>query len=240
MWENETVVLVTSLKKRILGSKEKVRFGKINADNAIPPFIKTLFQNRVEAFIVKELPLSVKATPHFDLQHDDIEIFRGRFLDVLREAASFSQKEVEDILRAALILRLDYLVKPIDTMRRMLFEKRESVELSEMEDILDPFIKVLPYADLLIKENRRLGYNAMERDEYGRVAADLLHRMVGDNTIKIILHDFSSLTDFLSETKGEEVSKVEGNILQEFLADRNQWKWKPSSEKRNTMQPISK
>jgi hypothetical protein len=223
MWENETVVLITSLKKRLLGSSNKARYSQISADNAIPPFIKTLFQKRVEEYLVQENPFTVNSTPHFELTRSDLESMRGRFLDVLREAAVFPKDEVEEILRTALVLRLDYVVKPADTMRRLFFEKNRSIELASMQAMLEPFSKLLPYADQLVKECRRLSYTELEADEYNRMIVDLLQQATQPDPVKIVLRDFSVLTDYLSETKGEEMSRVEGRIIGEFLADRNLW-----------------
>jgi hypothetical protein len=223
MWENETVVLVVSFKKRILAGKDKVRFGRISADNAIPPFIKMLFQKRVEKYLVAESPFSVQPTPHFDLHPEDLENLKGRFLEVLREVASFKEDEVETILREALILRLDYLVKPVDTMRKILFEDQPSISFRNIEEKLEPFSKLLPYAEQLTAECRRLGYKSIEQDEYGSMVSDVVQKITKDNPMKIVLHDFSVTTDFLSETKGEDIVRVEGEILQEFLADRNLW-----------------
>ena len=90
MWENETVVLVTTLKKRILDSKDRVLFGKISSDNAVPAFIKTLFKNSVEAYIKEEAPLKIRSTPHFSLTQEELEDLKHRFLDVFREKATFS------------------------------------------------------------------------------------------------------------------------------------------------------
>jgi hypothetical protein len=221
MWENETVVLVVSLKKRILGTGEKVRFGKIAMDNAIPPFIKALFKNRVEEYLVKEAPLTFKSTAHFDLRPEDIDNLKGQILDVFRETAFFLPNEVEEILREALVLRLDYIIKPISTMRNLLFDKKTMVSMGDIEKRLDPFSKVLPYAERLIKECRRLGYTEMDVDEYGKLVEGLLQRESSPEPVKGVVHDFSVLTDFLSETKGEEIGRVDGELLKEFLADRN-------------------
>ena len=221
MWENETVVLVVSLKKRIMGGVEKVRFGRITADNSIPPFIKLLFQNRVEEYLIQESPLTFRATPHFDLKPEDIDGLKGQILDVFREAAFFKQDEVEELLREALVLRLDYLVKPVLTMNRLLFEKKNVTLMTDLEKRLDPFSKVLPYAEQLIKECHRLGYNEIEKDEYQKLAAEVVEKMCGVDPLKLVLHDFSVLTDFLSETKGEEIARIEGVVLKEFLDDRS-------------------
>jgi len=220
MWENETVVLVVSLKKRIMGGAEKVRFGRIAADNAIPPFIKILFKNRVEEYLILESPLTFKSTPHFDIKPEDVEGLKGQILDVFREAAFFKQDEVEELLREALVLRLDYLVKPVSTMDRLLFEKKNSVLIADLEKTVNPFTKVLPYAEQLIKESRRLGYTEIEKDEYQNLAGDIVKKMAGADPLKLVLHDFSVLTDFLSETKGEEIARVEGAVLKEFLEER--------------------
>jgi hypothetical protein len=223
MWENETVVLVTSLKKRILDSKERVRFRDISADDGVPTFVKALFKNRVETYIQKESPLTVQSTPHFDLRPDDLENLKSRFLDVFREAAMFDDKEVETLLKEALVLRMNYLVKPSDTMRRILFENRDSVGLSDVDGILLSFKKELPYAGDVIDECHKLGKTSVTAEDFGQIVTDVLHRSTAEDPVKVVVRDLSALTEFLSETKGEEITRVEGNILQDFLADRNLW-----------------
>ena len=223
MWENETVVLVTSLKKRILSGKDRIRFRKISSESAVPNFIKALFKGCVETYLDKEKPLTVQSTPHFDLKPDDLETLRNRFLDVFREAAVFSDKEVESILREALVLRLNYLVKPVDTMRRLLYDKKETVDQAEMEAVLGSFTNVLPYAEDVQGECQRLGKTTISREEFGKIVTDLLHRFEENDPVKIVLRDLNVLTEFLSETKGEEITRIEGSVLQDFLADRNFW-----------------
>ena len=223
MWENETIVLVTSLKKRILDGKDRVRFGKISSDNAIPTFIKNLFKNRVETFISKESPLSIKSTPHFALQPDELGNLKNRFLDVFREAAVFDDKDVEWLLKEALVLRLDYLVRPSDTMRRILFKEKKTVDFSDMDEVLNSFKKVLPYAEEVLKDCKNQGRYSLNQEEFSQVLADILHRMTEKDPIKVVLRDLSVLTDFMSETKGEEITRVEGTVLQDFLVDRNLW-----------------
>jgi hypothetical protein len=220
MWENETVVLVVSLKKRIMGGSEKVRFGRIAMDNAIPSFIKAIFRSRVEEYLIEESPLTFKSTPHFDLRPEDIDNLRGQILDVFRETAFFLHDEVEEILREGLILRLDYLVQPISTMRALLFDRGMEITVSDLERRVEPFTKVLPYAELLIKECRRLGYSEIEKNEFEKLIRDMLQKEVAKEPVKTAVHDFSTLVDFLSETKGEEITRVGGDILKDFLDDR--------------------
>ncbi len=220
MWENETVVLVVSLKKRILEGATSVRFGKIALDNAIPPFVKLLFQNRVEEYLIRETPLSFKSTPHFDLRLEDIERFKTPILESLREMAIFSQEEVEEILREALVLRLEYLIKPVSTMEQVLFEDTARVAIADLERRLHPYAKVLSYTDELTRECKRLGYTEIEKDEYHRLMDSILQKKSAENPLAWVLRDFSVLTEFLSETKGEEVVRVEGNVLKAFFEDR--------------------
>jgi len=223
MWENETIVLITSLKKRLLAGKNSVRFSKISADTALPPFIKAIFQNQVEAFIQNETPIVIQATPHFDLSENDMAHIKDRFIQVFREAASFSNQEVEEVLRLALILRMDYLVKPVDTMRRLLFNGKTNIQFDKMNEKLSPFFKILPYAEKLIEECQRLSYDSIESDEYTNLMDEMLHRLTDKEPVKLAISDFSVLIDFVSETKGEDVTLIEGRVVQEFMADRNLW-----------------
>lgn len=223
MWENDTVVLVTSLKKHILDGKSRVRFHRISGDKGVPAFIKSLFKSRVETYLTKESPLTIKSTPHFELRPEDLENLKNRFLDVFREAAVFGADEVDSLLKEALVLRLNYMIKPADTMRRLLFNKNTSIDLQDMEDALRPFEGVLPYAEKIIKTSVAKKDIAVSQDDYCRMMNDVLSQVTGKDPIKAVLSDLTVLTEFLSETKGEEVSRLEGSIMQAFLADRNLW-----------------
>jgi len=146
--------------------------------------------------------------------------------DFFREAAFFDQEEVNDILQNALVQRLNYIVKPVDTMRRMLFNGDHNASVKDMESILDSFRGILLYADRLIGECQKKGLDPLTSDEYGRVMSDLLLELYNGDAIQNLTSDFNTLAGFVSETKGEEVTRIEGSVLQEFLADRNQWSFR--------------
>jgi len=221
MWEDENVVLVTSLKKRILGGKDSVRFSQISEDKGIPAFIKTMFKERVERYIVEESPLTLKSTPHFKIKPEDLKNLRTRFLDVLRQAAAFPKEEIESVLREALILRTDYLVKPVDTMRRMLFKQSDKADYKEVEAKLTPFLELLSYAEYVLKQSSLRKPESLTNQEYSKIISELLHKINQNDPVGTIMNDFSVLLNFLSETKSEEITRVEAGLVQEFLADRN-------------------
>lgn len=223
MWENETVVLVATLKKRLMGGGERFQFKRIIGDEAVPTFIKQLFEDRIRKYITTETPLQIRKTPHFDLTTESTQHLKSEFKEVLIGAAAFPANEVEEVLREALILRLDYLLKPIDTMRRLLFDGRTSVTIAEAEDLLHMFKKILPYFEQLVERCMASGESDIVQDTYGEISTDMLHDMMKEDSVQPIMRDYSILTDFLSETRGEEVSRLEGTLLQNFLADRNAW-----------------
>ena len=222
MWEDETVVLVTSLKKRILSGKESVRFTSIQSDNAIPAFIRILFKNRMEQYIREESPFTLKSTPHFDFEDKSGFEIKEQLSTVLREIACFPAEEVDEILREALVTRLNYLIHPVDTLRKIIFEGGTEISVEKLNKQLRGFESLAPYADMLVQ--RVSGeIDPIDNDIFTRNMADILQELAAEDPIKRVIEDFSILTDFLSETKGEDVSRIEGTLLQEFLADRNMY-----------------
>ncbi len=230
MWENETIVLVTSLKKRILNGNNKARFGNLSKDEGLPEFIKDQFRQRVEFYLDKESPLSFKSTTHFQLDEDAFVSMRGRFLEIVRDSAIFHTDEVESILQEILVLRLDYLVKPIDTMRRILFENHQSIEMNEAKQMLVGYSNVLPYSKDLIKNLEDKGESSLNRESYATQTSILLENRFEDQPVKTISQEFTTLTDFVSETKGEEIKHIEGALLHDFFSDRNLWGFKRALE----------
>jgi len=230
MWENEIVVLLSSLKKKILAGKDKVHFRKIAADETIPEFVKANFQRRYEGYLSNEMPLTIQSTAHFVFSEDEINKFKDRFKEVLRDIASFPTTEVEEVLKDAILVRLDYFVKPIDTMRRLLFTNNQQVELGVMKKTLMPFQEDLSYAGQVIEAFGLMNKNQIDSNDYGQVANNVLHRVLKTDPITRIMEDFAALTQFLSETKGEQVEMIEGSMLHEFLVDRNTWGFRRAIE----------
>ncbi len=230
MWENETIVLVTSLKKRILDGNTKVRFGKFSQDEAIPKFVRHHFKQNVIQLLQKEQPVTFKSTLHFNLENESFASMKDQFQDALQDSALLSAEEIESFLQEILVLRLDYLVKPIDTMRHILFEKKQEIAPDQVETLLSPFIKILPYAEKLIVSLKDLGQSTLEREDYGEKTSLMLNEIFQDNPVKTVSHEFSQLTEFLSETKGEEIKRIDSALLHDFFSDRNLWGFRRALE----------
>ncbi len=230
MWENETIVLVTSLKKRILAGNTKVRFGKFSQDEAIPKFVRHYFQQNVIQLLQEEQPIVFKSTPHFNLENESFASMKGQFQGALQDSALLSTEEIESFLQEILVLRLDYLVKPIDTMRHILFEKKQQIVLDHIETLLNPFINILPYAENLIGSLKDSGQSTLVRENYGEKTSLMLNEIFQEDPVKTVSNEFSQLTQFLSETKGEEIKRVDSALLHDFFSDRNLWGFRRALE----------
>lgn len=230
MWENETVVLATSLRKRLLGDSQNVRYGKITNDTAIPVFIKAQFQKRIERYLQQESPLTLHNTTHFQFREEELALLRSRFMDAFRETATFDVKEVDQILQEALTIKLDYLVKPSATMRKLMYNGKTTLPLKTLEEVLSPFTNVLPYAETLIKFCRNRQLSALELDQYGPMMEQVFNEVFAGHEIQAVLNDLSVLHEFLSETKGETIVKSDGNLLLDFFSDRNMWGYRRAVE----------
>lgn len=220
MWENETVVLLTSLKKRILADKKTIRFSSISGDKAVPDFIKRVIAEKVDYYKVKEAPFTIKGTPHFDLQKSDMALIKENTEEVILNAAIFTREEVERYIQEALIIRLDFMVKPVSTMSQYLFQNEMSVEVERLPEILLPFRTILSYPNDLMEACEKEHLEKLKKSEYDRITRTMFTGGEYPERVTDVLKDFTLLTEYLSETKGEEVSKIEGEILQEFLTDR--------------------
>jgi len=230
MWENEIVVLQTSLKKRLLSDKKQISFETIASDNGIPAFVKNSFKKELDKYLEKETPLTIRSTPHFHIQDDEIYGIHDRYKNIIMESAVFSRDEVEEILQNSILLRLDYLIKPSDTMRRILFSRKHTIDIASVETLLEPFSEVLPYADQIIQACKKQMKDEIHSDDYGHLATNVFHKVMEKDPVRVVMQDFSVLADFLSETKGEEVNRLDGTMLHEFLVDRNTWGFRRALE----------
>jgi len=220
MWENETVVLLTSLKKRIIGDRKRINLADIIKEKDLPDFIQEVISRRIDYLLLQETPLSVKATPHFDLKKVDLSKIRDLSIGIIRSAAILTKEEIETIIQEALNIRLDYLVKPRTIMQQFIFQNETSVSLERLTEILVPFTKINSYPKNLLDSCKAENVNRLDAERYEKIIRPLLTRDESEAAISYLLKDFSLLTKYLSEAKGEEVTSLEGSIVQEFLTDR--------------------
>ena len=230
MWEDQIADIVDSLKKKLLDNNEQVKYRKIVEEKTLPQYIKSLFKNKVKYYFQDESPLEFKSTPHFKLNSDDIKEYRDKLVNIFWEGAIFSKKEVEDILKEALVLRLNYMVKPIDTIRRMLFDDRDNISLDNMDQMLNSFKNILPYAEIIIKECSKKGKSMVDKNIFSNIATEQLQNIFKEDVVDKVLKDFSVFIDFLSAIKGEKIKDIDGKTLQEFFADRNLWGFRRALE----------
>ncbi len=230
MWEEDITDIVARIKKKLLHDEEEVKYRTIVEDKDLPKHIKSLFKIKVKYFFQKESPLEFKSTPHFKLQSDDIKEYKDKLITIFWEGAVFSKNEIDEILKEALVLRLNYLLKPMDTIRRLLFEDQDNISLEKMDQILTSFKNILPYAEIIIKECSRQGQSLIDRTIFSNIATEQLQNIFKQEVVKTVVRDFTALTDFLSEIKGETVESIDGMVLQEFFADRNLWGFRRALE----------
>ncbi|MFO7889408.1 MAG: hypothetical protein R6V04_03615 [bacterium] len=230
MWEDQIAELVASLKKKLINNQEQIKYRKIVEDNTLPKYIKNLFKIKVKSFYQQESPLEFKSTTHFKLNSDDIKEYRDKLVNVFWEGAIFTREDIEEILKEALVLRLNYLVKPIDTIRRLLFEDKDNISLENMDQILTSFKTILPYAEIIIKECSSQGKSLIDKNIFSNIATEQLQNIFQEDVVTKVLKDFSKLADFLSEVKGTEIKAIEGKTLQKFFADRNLWGFRRALE----------
>ncbi len=230
MWENETIVLLTSLKRRVIGDNTDIRISNILKDEAIPEFIKKIFESKVEQYLASENPLSVQKTKHFHLTDEDLKKIWQGSTEVISRAAFFNRDEVEKIIQEGLVLRLDYLVKPVSTMRKQLFQNANSVPLTTIKETLLPLASLVTYSGRLLEECENRSLTELTQSQYTEFIETMFPEETSPEAVTEIIKDFSLLTDFLSQAKGEDVQYLEIDIVKDFLADRNYWGFRRAME----------
>ncbi len=230
MWHNETIVFITSLKRRLLGGKKKVRFEDIATDKAIPPYIVSAFKKKVDLYVQEEKPFGFRSTQHFEIVPQDIEQLLADSEKYLLKAAVFDAEEVEETLSEALIIRIDYLVKPVDTMRKRLFDNGAALQMNEAISRLRVFEKLMGYSESLISRCKKESLDELNQEKYTQITNQILHERFDDEPVKSVINEYTELLNHLAETKGEELKRIEGDIIRDFLTDRNCWGFRRAVE----------
>lgn len=106
----------------------------ISCDKVLTAY-KTYFSAEREWWIYSER-LRMCANPYFDLKTEECEEVLNGIESLYREKAVVSKEDYDNLLSAAVKMRLNFLIRPRTTLRRFLFKNNLLAPVSEIEKLL--------------------------------------------------------------------------------------------------------
>ncbi len=187
MFDREKQVVINRFCKAIFHEAEKISvldLINLNIPDPVKAFISQEIENKVEHEFREFRKFS-----KFDFDHPKVKPLFDELKVMLKYNRELDIEELSILLKLALDLNLDYLLKPCDTLTNFVFKYDEFQSVEFIKDRLK-FVKEYSYFPLLINEFfNRTGISKISKNDF----LNLLYKIEKEYTKDFTILDFYNL-----------------------------------------------
>ncbi|MCX8056116.1 MAG: hypothetical protein N3F03_00715 [Ignavibacteria bacterium] len=197
MFDREKQVVINRYSRAIFHNTDKISISdlvKLNIPNSIKKFFEQEIENKVE-FEFNE----IKKFSKFNFEHELVKPLLDELKVLLKYTKELDLEQFSFLLKVALDLNLDYLLKPCDTLTTFVFKYEEIQSVHIIKERLK-FITEYNYFPILLNEYfNRTGTTKIKKTDF----VQLLYKIEKEYSKNFTLLDhynlFSSFKNFLLE-----------------------------------------
>lgn len=197
MFDREKQIVISRYSKAIFSDKDKISITDLNKLN-IPHSIKLFFEKEIENEVELEFK-EIQKFSKFDYNHPLVKPIADELKVLLKFTKKLDLNEFSLLLKLALDLNLDYLLKPCDTLTNFVFKYNETQSVDFIKDRLK-LVTEYEYFPILINEYfNRKGISKINKSDF----LNLLHKIEAEYSKNFTILDhyniFSRFKSFLLE-----------------------------------------
>lgn len=219
LWESEKQRLVEILLKRISQGREKVNCQEI-MEGEFPEVFQVCVKNYARKLFDEEKPLRIYSQERYDLQNEQ---FKKKFAD-LKEAligdTVFTKEEVTRLARLSVNFQFDGLVRPRQTMIKVLFNTTDQRDKEDVLIVVQGFGDNRPFIQKLITSIENLDSKIITRQDFEELITRLETAVYDKKPISAFLKDINLLIKFEASITGAEHRRVRSQVLLGMLTER--------------------
>ncbi len=220
MFDREKQVVIDKYCKAIFKETDVVSVSEL-LNLKLPESVKHFISREIENRVEQEFE-EIKKFSKFNFDHSIVKPLVEELKILLKFTRELKQDELSLLLKLALDLNLDYLLKPCETLTSFVFKYEETQSVAIIKERLK-FIIEYEYFPILINEYfNRTGLTKISKNDF----VDLLHKIEKEYsrnfTVLDHYHIFSRFKNFLLELNLfiNDYPEYEAFII--YLNDKNQ------------------
>ncbi len=219
MFDREKQLVIDRYCRAIFHETDKISvLALINLN--IPKPIKHFIECEIKKYVQKEFD-EFKKYSKFELNHPKVKPLVEELKILLMYNHELTQNQLTILLKFALDLNLDYLLKPFDTLTTFVFKYEDFQSVQNIKERMN-YISEYEYLPLLINEYfNRTGISRITKNDFLNLLIKIDKEFTRDYTIIDHYNLFSRFRTFLSELNLfiKDVPEYEAFII--FLKDKN-------------------
>jgi len=186
----------------------------------IPDSVKHFLDQEVELWIRDEEE-KFTSSDRFDYDMPEVRMLIDQIFDHLKQNARFHINKFNLLIERAIKLEMNYLIEPHRTLRQFIFKDQQIVSTISIYNTLKYFFKYSYYKDAISDYFNSKYLKEISGEQFTQLITQIDENAFKENRLETTLKTIKTITGFMSEAVGEEVTTLELDVLLHAFKDRN-------------------
>jgi len=186
----------------------------------LPPFVKESIIALARKHLKNEKPVLWNFRANIDFDDNEVKFAGEKLMNALLKSVRFERKEVESCILNAVRLRVDLLLKPKQTTKKLLFREDRKVGRKIVLRTLERFGKDIPFLDGLIKEIETKNHEEIDSELFNIFINNVQEKIYQNGSLDSIFVEFDLLVKLLNMDKTLTQQSLSADFLEEFFLAR--------------------
>jgi len=186
----------------------------------IPDSIKHFLDQEVELWIRDEEE-KFTSSDRFDYDMPEVRMLIDQIFDYLKQNARFHINKFNQLIERAIKLEMNYLIDPHRTLSQFIFKDQQIVSTISIYNTLKYFFKYSYYKDAISEYFNTKYLKEISGDQFTQLITQIDENAFKENRLETTLKTIKTITGFMNEAVGEEITSIELDVLLHAFKDRN-------------------
>ncbi|MFQ5708871.1 MAG: hypothetical protein ACE5HO_15550 [bacterium] len=219
LWSREKDRLSDILTARVLYGKQRVSCREILQGN-FPEIFKAYIKQQAHRIYLHENPIRVLPTDRFDLEKlpfdDELQALTESFVN----ETLFTRQEVHQFAKLTVHFKFDVMVRPRQTIERLLYEKTEAHNKDDLLVVLQGLGDDRPFIQKLLYFLENLDTDDIDYDRFKEITRFSEKEVYKSKPISAILIEISHLNELEESITGKNRPGIQTKWLLGMLLER--------------------
>jgi hypothetical protein len=186
----------------------------------IPDSVKHFLDQEVELWIRDEEE-KFSSSDRFDYDMPEVRMLIDQIFDHLKQNARFHINKFNQLIERAIKLEMNYLIEPHRTLTQFIFKDQQIVSTISIYNTLKYFFKYGYYKDAISDYFNAKYLKEISGDQFVKLITQIDENAFKENRLETSLKTIKTITGFMREAVGEDITSLELDLLVHAFKDRN-------------------
>lgn len=189
-------------------------------ESQLPQFVKESIVSLARRHLKLEKPVLWNFRANIDFDDDEVKFAGEKLMYALLKNVRFQRHEVEACIFNAVKVRIDLLLRPKQTIEKLIFKENKTIDKNIVIRTLTRLGKDIPFIETLEQEIKEFEKQELSRDIFQQFSENVYDKIYRNGNVDSIYVEFELLSELLNHDKTLTKSYLETEFVEEFFHSR--------------------